>query len=59
MKKNPTTNKPQIQNRFTKRTIAIIFCLATLVLFATACYTTQKCPAYGYTSQVEEIKNNE
>ena len=39
-----------------KRTF-IIICLVTLVFLVSSCYTTRKCPAYGYTSQVG-IKNN-
>jgi len=47
----------QVQNRFTKKTLLFLFSLVTLLLLVTACYTTQKCPAYGYYSQV--IVNNE
>ena len=53
MKKNPNPNTPQTSNRFTIKTIIVILCLATLAIFATSCYTTQRCPAYGNTAQVE------
>jgi hypothetical protein len=46
------TSKFQAPWFFTKKTIAIIFCISVLAFFVTSCYTSQKCPAYGYTSQV-------
>jgi hypothetical protein len=54
MKKKPNKIKSQILNRFSKQTILIIFCFVTLVILATSCYTTKKCPAYGQYSQIVE-----
>jgi len=47
MYKNPN---PKNLLSFTKRTLIVLFCFALLSFLTTACYTTHKCPAYGYVS---------
>ena len=50
MNRNRNAKNPKIPMRFTKRTLIVLFCLALSSFFITSCYTTQKCPAYGYIS---------
>jgi len=40
-----------------KRTIIILFIIAFLAIVATSCYTSHKCPAYGYNSEAVDERN--
>jgi len=40
-----------------KRTIIILFTIAIITIVTTSCYTTHKCPAYGYNTEIVDERN--
>jgi len=40
-----------------KHIIIILFTIALLAMVNTSCYTTHKCPAYGYNTELVDEKN--